>query len=464
MKRFIKSVGSILGIFALITLIIFAFIVLKPQASLSSPQLSGQQAYPPPENPTWFDIFTQGTGVPYPPPVRPTASLRPKGMEEPTLVPTLKPSPMPTQTPVILPSQGGSLPPGLKMVYGETEGASGTTTIWLVNVKDIFSDRKLLATVDHKIGHEVRGKVSPDGNKIAFIVVPSEASEISAHTNGSELWVMNLDGSESRMAANQVGYMGMWSPDSKAIIVGRWIPIEDNGSPASGWRKEIYLVDTDRSEMKMLVADEKSSDIQPVGWSSSGQVFYYVVRATITSAWELWAADISNNSTHFQVSSPFETNDTPVLSPDGNWLLFMVIKDGQPTLIILSIDGKQQKIITQEIMNDESASQLTGMWSANSQSVLFYIPSETGQQSNLEIVSLGTMKKQSFPITTALGRIENYLTLIGWSPDEKWAMMRESPTQPQSTLYIIKFDSGEITKIPLSLPSNWLIPFGWINQ
>jgi len=104
------------------------------------------------------------------------------------------------------------------------------------------------------------------------------------------------------------------------------------------------------------------------------------------------------------------------------------------------------------------------MWSANSQSVLFYIPSETGQQSILEIVSLGTMEKQSFPITTALDGIENYLTLIGWSPDEKWAMMRESPTQPQSTLYIIKMDSGEITKIPLSLPSNWLIPFGWINQ
>ena len=30
MKRFIKSIGSILGFFALITLIVFAFAVLKP--------------------------------------------------------------------------------------------------------------------------------------------------------------------------------------------------------------------------------------------------------------------------------------------------------------------------------------------------------------------------------------------------------------------------------------------------
>lgn len=464
MKRLTKSIVSIFGFLALITLTVFSITVLKLPTSFSAPNLSGQQAYPPPENPTQSDILALGTGVPYPPPVKPTASPRPRGMEESTLVPTLKPSPIPTQTPITWPSQDGSLPSGLKIVYGETDGMSGTTTIWLVNIADIFAERKLLVTINHKAGYEVRGKVSPDGNKIAYIVVPPTTSEKSARTNGGELWIMNLDGSEPRMIANQVGYLGMWAPESKSIIVGRWIPIANGESPASGWRKEIYLVETEKSEMKLLVADDKSSDIQPVGWSSNGQVFYYVVRATITNAWELWAVDISNGSTHLQVSSPIETNDVPALSPDGSWLLFTAIKDGQSTLIVLSIDGKQQKNIAQSITSGESISQLTGIWSANSQNILLYIPPETGQQSSFEIVSFHTMEKQSFPITISLAEIESYLALIGWSPDEKWAVVREYPTQPQSTLDIIKVDSGEMTKMPLTLPSNWLIPFGWVNQ
>lgn len=464
MKRVITSIVSILGFLALITLTVFTFTVLKPQASFSASQPSGQQAYPPPENPTQSDILAQGAGVPYPPPVKPTASPRPRGMEEPTLAPTLKPSPIPTQTPITLPSQDRPLSPGLKIVYGETDGANGTTAIWLVNVTDILAERKLLATINHKAGYEVRGKVSPNGNKIAYIVVPPTTSEKSARTNGGELWIMNLDGSEPRMIANQIGYLGMWAPDSKSITVSRWIPIESSGVPVSGWRKEIYLVETEKSEIKLLVADEKSSDIQPVGWSGNEQVFYYVVRATITSAWELWAVNISNGSTYLQVSSPVETNDIPTISPDGSWLLFTAIKDGQPTLIMLSIDGKQQKNIAQSTTSGESVSQFTGIWSANSQSILLYISPETGQQSSFEIVSLHTMEKQSFPITVSLTETEGYLALIGWSPDEKWAIAREYPTQPQSTLYIIKIDSGEMTKMPLTLPSNWLIPFGWVNQ
>jgi len=464
MKRLIGFFGSILGLLVVIIVTVFAIATIKPRISSLGLHFDAQQAYPPAENPTQSEVPKIEVDTPYPPPVEPVASPIPKELNLHTPTPTSKSTSIPTQTLVPLPTQEVPLPSGLKLVYGETDGENGITRIWLVNITNFLNERKLLATINHKAGYEVRGNVSPDGNKIAYIVVPPGISEKSARTDGSELWVMNSDGSGSHMIMDKIGYLGMWAPDSKSITVGRWMPIENNGSTTSGWRKEIYLVKTDDLERKLLVTDDKSSDFQPVGWSSDGQVFYYVVKTTLSTSWELWAVDVSTGMIYLQLSPPFKTNDIPVLSPDGNWLLFSVTKDEQRTLVVLSIDGQQQNNIAQSATNSGTSGQLTGLWSTNSQSILLYVPSETDQQPNFELVSLNGVEKQNFPITASFLTKDDYLSLIEWSPYEDWAIVREYPTQPQSNLFVIKIDDGKTMQLPLSMNSNWLIPFGWLNQ
>ncbi len=464
MKRLISVIGSIIGVIFLIALLIFAFTMLRPQNSPSASQILGQEANPYPELPTQSKLLIQGTEIPaYPPPPTYNEIELPKITEAATLIPTSYPLPTITPTPVNLPTQEGPLPPGLKMVYAETDGKNGITNIWLVNIADLLKERKLLATIKHKERYGVYGEVSPDGNKIAYEVIPPNTSTRAARTHGSEIWVMNADGSEPRMIAAQMGYVAMWSLDSKSIIAGRWMPTQDYSSNVYDYgREEFYLVDVASSEMKLLIADEKPYDIYPAGWSSNGQVFYYVVRTALTS-WELWAIDISTGETYLQIASPIDQAELPVLSPDGNWLLFPATEDGRRLQIVLSIDGKQRKDIPQNVLNNETQSLPITLFSANSQNLLFSNPAELDQQPNLEKIDINKSEKLNIPIISPFTETGNSYDLCGWSPDEKWAIVREYPKNI-TTLYFIKIDNGEMMKMPATQPFYRLYFFGWINQ
>jgi len=464
MKHIPRFLLRILIFLASVTIILLAITISETRKTSSNPSAEGLQPYPSANNPTVSEAVIAEAKPVYPQPEIPQSTSISKSTQAAISIPTTLPSPTPPQSFLPLPTYNGLLPAGPKLVYAETDGVHGISRIWLANIGDLLNQRKLLATVQHKPGYGLNGKVSPDGNKIAYILVPPGSSERSARTDGNELWLLNSDGSHPYKLTDQIGYLGMWAPDSKSLIVGRWISAENNESPVSGLRQELFLVHTADSEMKLLITGEPSANLQPDGCSKDEQVFYYAVQTSFPPSWELWSVEIPSGSPHLQISRPFESNDIPVLSPDGKWLLVTKTESGQRALLVMSIDGQGQINIAQSTTSSGTADQLTGWWAADSQSILLYIPSENGKQPDFEVTGFDGKQKRKFQIADPILGKGEYLSLIGWSPDQDWAIVRQYPHRPQSTVFTIQMKDGKTVKFPIASPSNWLSLLGWINQ
>jgi Tol biopolymer transport system component len=89
--------------------------------------------------------------------------------------------------------------------------------MYTVRASDGGDLQRLTSPADHQ--HDIPGGYSPDGMRIAFVHVTSEATE------QGELWIVNADGSDAHRASDvTVGYGTDWSPD------GRWIVGDGGGS------------------------------------------------------------------------------------------------------------------------------------------------------------------------------------------------------------------------------------------
>lgn len=393
---------------------------------------------------------------PYPPPQTPT----------PLGTPLVTPSPPTTATlsvpgtPTVVPTPSGPLPPGLKVVYGETDGSFGTTVIWLASVTNL-EWKRALATLVHKAGYGIEGAVSPNGKKIAYLIIPPGISEREARTAGGELWVMNADGTGPQRVADQVGYIAMWTSDSRALVFGRLVALENPKDPQVPFRTELYVVVADGSNPKLLLVEESAYGVQPLGWSENGQLFYYM-RVTLQGRWELWGVDIHSGSMQFRASLPSEYFIQSVsLSPDGDNLLLTVLEKQHYALVALNIGRWEQRTILKGARGDQPINRYAAIWSPDGQELVIHIPPEASQSARLERINLWT--EQKYTITTDPISGEEFFVPRSWSPDGVWLFLLKYP-QPQSLAYLVKSTGGSVIQIPLSTPSNWVTLLGWTDQ
>ena len=288
------------------------------------------------------------------------------------------------------------------MVYGETDGPSGTTTIWLASIANL-ERRQAVATLVHKAGYGVEGAVSPDGRRIAYLIIPPRTSEKAARTTGGELWVMNTEGTGPQLVANQVGYLAMWAPDGHALVFGRMVALENPKDPQVPFRTELYMVMADGSDSKLLLADESAYGIQPIGWSKNGQIFYYA-KITLQGQWELWGADIYAGSTQFRTSLPSKyLIQSASLSPDGNNVLLTVLEKQEYALITFRVDGREQRTILKGARGEQPINRYAAIWSPDSQELLVHIPPEASQPAHLDRINLRTGQKHTITTESVSG-------------------------------------------------------------
>jgi Tol biopolymer transport system component len=83
--------------------------------------------------------------------------------------------------------------------------------MYTVRASDGGDLRRLTSPADRQ--HDIPGGYSPDGTRIAFVHVTSDAKE------QGELWIINADGSGAHRATDvTVGYQVHWSPDGRSIV------------------------------------------------------------------------------------------------------------------------------------------------------------------------------------------------------------------------------------------------------
>lgn len=471
MKRLVNTAAALLGLLvlgALAVALALTFSGLRRGAELALPSFQSPietPTYPPPKPTPVTPPPTippkpslppaTNTLPPYPPPQTPTPP------ETLTATPTSRATvtPSASDTPTAVPTPSGPLPPGPKVVYGETDGPSGTTTIWLASIANL-EQRRALATLVHKAGYSIEGAVSPDGKRIAYLRIPPGTSEKVARTAGGELWVINTDGAGPQRVADQVGYIAMWTPDGRALVFGRMVALENPKDPQVPFRTELYMVTADGSGSKLLLTDESAYGIQPLGWSKNRQIFYYA-KITLQGRWELWGADIYAGSTQFQTSLPSEyLIQSASLSPDGNNVLLTVLEKQEYALITFSVDGREQRTILKGARGDQPIDQYAAVWSPDSQELLVHIPPEASQPAHLDRINLRTGQKHT--ITTESISGEEFFIPRSWAPDGIWLLVLKYP-RPQSLAYLVKSTGGSMIQIPLSKSSNWITFLGWTD-
>jgi Tol biopolymer transport system component len=334
------------------------------------------------------------------------------------------------------------------------------TTIWLASVTNPEL-RRALTTVVHKVGYGVQGAVSPDGSKVAYLVIPPDTSERAARTAGGELWVVNVDGTDPHRIAENVGWVNpltMWSPDSHTLVFGRRVPVEFPVGSQMPLQTELYIVTTDGTELRLLLSDDTAHDIQPVGWSADGRLFYYARWANLQDRWDLWKVDVPSGSTQFQIAAPSPYAQGPILSPDGTKLIFTLLEGGQRSLLMLSIDGRDQRMLASGATADQPLYRYVAIWSPDSQSILAHIPPKAGQPAQLEQINLRTGQRHTVVVEPVSD--DEFFIPQSWSPDGAWLVILKYP-RPQSLAYLMRATGGPMVQIPLGRSSNWVTLLGW---
>ncbi len=116
--------------------------------------------------------------------------------------------------------------------------------------------------------------LSPDGKKIAFI-------KFAADVKSSSLWVMNLDGSETRQITDaSKGYAAapQWSPDGTKLIFQ--LSRKDKKDA------DIYVIDENGDNL-IQYTNNKSADITPY-WTEDNFVYFSSDRGSVPGHYQIW--------------------------------------------------------------------------------------------------------------------------------------------------------------------------------
>lgn len=187
-------------------------------------------------------------------------------------------------------------------------------------------------------------RFSPDGNKILF----------TSDRDGSEnLWILDLETGEATQVTegdDQNYPSADWTPDGDYIVAARgrlqiklWLFHKDGGSG-----------------VQLIKEPENLKTIDPA-LSPDGRFIYYSQR---TGAWnynaqlpeyQLGVYDRENGRTR-SISSRYGSAFTPVLSPDGKWLVYGTRYESETGLVIRDLESGDEKWLAYPVQRDDQES------------------------------------------------------------------------------------------------------------
>jgi TolB protein len=164
---------------------------------------------------------------------------------------------------------------------------------------------------------------SPDGKQIAFI---------SERERGSQIFVMNADGSDVRNLTNDPKRFDShpaWSPDGRRIAFSTAF----STPPQNEQHREIWVMDADGENVTSLTAGANRYDALPY-WLPGNQIGFF-------SDGQLWTMSASGKGAKAITSGDVEFKEA-AWSPDGKSVAFISAKEtGYNRLYVAHSDGSE---------------------------------------------------------------------------------------------------------------------------
>lgn len=162
-----------------------------------------------------------------------------------------------------------------------------------------------VATIPHLPGFPANGVVSPDGRKVAFVVVDAGTSA----NPGASLVVLDLESGALVRVAIAVDHLQepQWAPASDAVVVTR-------GGDAAPGPVVLFKVQADASGESQIFDRDRVLGIYPIGFDASGALFAVVIDDR--------GSTLVRDGVELQTFSSNISRDWE-LSPDGTSLAFV---------------------------------------------------------------------------------------------------------------------------------------------
>jgi tricorn protease-like protein len=285
----------------------------------------------------------------------------------PTIAPTRPPVPTPTLPQILpvtvtpgpegvatggagaanpTPTSGSPAPTGESGASGERSGRiaySKTDLPGQINIYSADADGGNERRLTNLGGMETAPAWSPDGKQIAFIatVDRTDQDSCSAGSGGliceSELYTMNVDGTNLRRVTNAAGeeFDPSWSPDGSRIVFRSRRPLP------SGNFSQLYVINADGTGEKQLTSDAAS--FMDVQWSPSGNNIIFT-RSTQREN-QIYVMDVDKDNMR-QVTKNTRMNSLPAWSPDGGRIAFISFSTASGSaLYIMNADGSEERLV-----------------------------------------------------------------------------------------------------------------------
>jgi len=225
--------------------------------------------------------------------------------------------------------------------------------------------------------------------------------------DSTEIYVMNVDGSEQKNLTNNPAYdeYPSWSPDGKKIAF--W-SIRGKKSNC-----DIYVMNADGSGQRQLT--NSSWNLLPSWSPDSNKIAFNSIRDGNNDIYVMNA----DGSEQVRSTNDPAIDDYPCWSPDGTKIVFQSNRDGNPDIYVMKADGSGQSNLSNHPARDDCP-----FWSPDGKKIAFrsnrdktleHIAPNTPYGANYDLYVMNIDGSEQKRLTINATIAEGY----SWSPDGK---------------------------------------------